>query len=239
MQTYLINLDKDKDRLVAADAQLKRLGVEYERFPAVYAKELPKEYIESKVNYFRFRCCVGRGIWIGEIGCCLSHYSLYQQMIDKDVPYICVLEDDVILSDRFLNTLERVEKWINPLASQVVLLSNYTNEKASGEEIRMVKKGYCTDAYVITKLAAEALLKANIPICVPCDHWARWVNHGIIQLFVALPSVCTQNNEDFETSIPSNGEKSVSDMGKAERIVFMFRRAVEKTIDRILCTLEL
>ena len=31
MRTFLINLDKDKDRLIAADTQLKRLGITYER----------------------------------------------------------------------------------------------------------------------------------------------------------------------------------------------------------------
>lgn len=53
MRTFLINLDKDKDRLIAADTQLKRLGITYERFPAVYAKEMSKIERNSKVNHFR------------------------------------------------------------------------------------------------------------------------------------------------------------------------------------------
>lgn len=238
MQTFLINLDKDKERLISVDAQLKRLCIAYERFPAVYAKEMPKEERDSKVNYFRFRCCIGRHIWLGEIGCCLSHYSLYQRMIDENIPYACILEDDIVLTENFKSTVKRVELFLEHSLPQVFLLSNYTNEVVDGEEIREVNNGYCTDAYIITKSAAKALLKENLPICVPCDHWARWVRHKAIKLYVVLPSVCTQNNTDFVTSIPSNGEKKVSDMSLLDKIGFKARRVLGVSFDYILYKLH-
>ena len=237
MQTYLINLDKDKERLAVADVQLKRLNVFYERFPAVYAKELPKGKINTKVNYFRWWCCLGRNILPGEIGCALSHYTLYQKMVDEKIQYSCILEDDVVLKENFKSTVERVEKWIDTEKSQVILLSNHTSEPENGEEIRGGAGGLCSDSYIITLPAAKALLKENLPICVPCDHWGRWVRHGTIKLYLSVSSVCTQNWKDFESNM-TNSIQKVSDMSFLSRMLHYVKRLIGKSIDEILFLLR-
>ena len=38
MKVFLVNLDKNPERLAAADAQLRMLGVEYERFRRCMAR---------------------------------------------------------------------------------------------------------------------------------------------------------------------------------------------------------
>lgn len=234
MRTFLINLDKDKDRLAAADAQLKKSGISYERFTAIYAKELPQEEIEQKVNYFRWWCCLGREILPGEVGCALSHYSLYQKMIDENIPYACILEDDIVLESNFKPTLNRVEQWLDAGMPQVVLLSNHSDEPEYGEEIRKVSTGLCTESYIITQPAAKALLKENFPICVPCDHWGRWVKHGAIHLYLATPSVCRQNWDDFESNMANDIHK-VSDMNLPRAMAHYAMRLIGKTVDKILC----
>lgn len=40
MKTFVINLEKNTDRLSAMSAQLSRLNVKYEVFRAVYGKDL-------------------------------------------------------------------------------------------------------------------------------------------------------------------------------------------------------
>ena len=90
MKVYLINLDSETERLAAADAQLKRLGVEYERFPAVRGSALTKGERDVAVNGFRWWCAVGRAesvrldvhcltmVFIGE---CLSDRLAYLKMM--------------------------------------------------------------------------------------------------------------------------------------------------------------
>ena len=80
MKVFLINLDRDQERLKAADAQLKALGVEYEWIPAVYGKSLSQEEKQRKVNRFRWWCAVGRSMTDGELGCALSHAAVYRWM---------------------------------------------------------------------------------------------------------------------------------------------------------------
>lgn len=236
MQIYLINLDKDTDRLAAADAQLKKYDIDYTRESACYARELPEAERMRHVNQFRWWCVVGRKIEMGEIGCAVSHYRIMQRMVEQNIPCACILEDDVEIHSNFKETLDKVEKWITPSLPQVVLLSNHTNEPESGDEIISVSRGVCTEAYVLTIAAARALLKANYPIRTQCDRWERWSRLGIIQLYLSTPSPCYQNFEGFESNM-EGGFKYVRDMNLFEKILHKSKRAIGITLDKVLCAL--
>ena len=235
MRVFLINLDKDTDRLAAADAQLKGQGVDYERFPAVYAKALPQAELDKAVNTFRWWCCVGRPVIAGEIGCALSHYTLYRKMIDEGIAYACILEDDVVMDESFRQTLDSVERWLDSGKPQVVLLSNNLNLPEYGEDICERSAGLFTESYVITMPAARALLKENMPLRTPCDHWGRWVSHGAIRLYAATPAPCRQNWTDYESNMAEGNPLIVRDLPLLPRLAHKAKRLVGVTIDRLLC----
>ena len=75
----------------------------------------------------------------------------------------CILEDDVVLDDRFLSVLNRVEKFVDANRSQVVLLSNHTAKRGDVEGVSIVpaQSDMYTEGYVITPRAAQALVRAN------------------------------------------------------------------------------
>ena len=237
MQIYLINLDKDKDRLAIIDSQLRTLGISYERFSAIYAKDIPIEKIAKYVNRFRWWCCIGRKILPGEIGCALSHYSIYKTIIEKKIDYACIIEDDIIINENFKERIYKIGKWIDINKPQVILLSNYTNERENIEEIREVKSGLCSDAYIITQKAAIALLKENLPLCVPCDHWGRWVKNKSINLYMALPSVAIQNWSDFESNM-SESKQFNNKKNRLQLLLHKIKRLIGISIDKVLSLLE-
>lgn len=228
MKVYLINLDKDKERLAAADAQLTRLGVAYERVRAVYAKELSQAELDAAVNKRRWKLAVGRPVRAGEIGCAMSHYMVYREMTEP----VCMLEDDVILDERFQAVLKTVDQWIDPNRPQVVLLSNHTREIGSG--IVRTQGDMYTEGYVITPSAAQALLKANWPMQVPCDHWGRWVGRGLIELYHAFPTVCRQDQAQYESGTVDKGCFRVSELGPVAWAWHKAKRLMGKTLDRML-----
>ena len=98
MKTFLINLDREKARLSATDAQLKRLRIDYERIPAVYGKTLPADVLHDAVDHFRWWCAIGWPVSPGQIGCAMSHYAIYRRMMYENIPVACVFEDDVLLA---------------------------------------------------------------------------------------------------------------------------------------------
>lgn len=230
MKIFVINLDKDKARMESIDSQLRQLGVYYERVSGVYAKNMSEDEKNKAVNYFRWWCAVGRKIVPAEIGCALSHYGIYQKMNYGDV--VCILEDDIILEDTFVERLHEVESFIDKTKPQVVLLSSH-NCNREGSGIVRSKTAVCADAYVITQLAARALLGANLPMQVPCDHWWRWERKGLIELYHALPMVASQNQEIFGTSTQANAVR-VSDFPLHKWLCHKIKRLIGKTIDKVL-----
>lgn len=236
MKVFLINLDRDADRLAAADEQLKRLGVDYDRFHAVYAKNLPQERLDAAVNRFRWWCAVGRSVRPGEIGCAMSHYAIYRQVEDV----ACILEDDVILDNRFPKMLEFVEKSIDVTRPQVFLLTDHTRGSAKGGNVDgALRISRCStdmyaEGYVITRKAAEVLCKANWPMQCPCDWWGRWAKKGIIELYHAYPTVCCQDKTKYESGTVDGDAFRVADLPIADYCWHKVKRLIGKTLDRLL-----
>lgn len=93
--TVLINLDRDADRLAHMRGQLDRLGMAFERFPAVLGAQLPEA----------LRACFPpmhgpEALSAGEVGCYASHIVLLQRAGAGALPApLLVLEDDTELPD--------------------------------------------------------------------------------------------------------------------------------------------
>lgn len=248
MKIYLINLDKDKERLVAAGEQLRKFGLKFERISAVYGRELPQKELDKAVDHFRWWCAVGRPCRPGEIGCALSHYSIYKRIANnKSQDPVCVLEDDVLLDCHFRDVLDFVGDNIDLSKAQVVLLSNHCKKVALSSpphssdfpRIEKCHSDLCAEGYVITPLAARALLKANLPLQCPCDWWGRWHRHGIIELFHAFPTVCSQERIKYLSSISGNKGFVVSELPLHKYMAHKCKRIVGILMDKTLSMLHL
>ena len=235
LKTFVINLEKDTERMASIDRQLRQLGLVYERISAVYGKDLLAEERRAAFSAVRWWCAMGRPVAPAEIGCALSHYKIYQQMMDDEaIPYCCILEDDIALSPAFNSTLQDVERWLDPTKPQVDILNDHQNVYGGlSVGIHRSSGGTCTDGYVLTRVAARNLLEANLPIIVPCDTWGRWVRQGRIELYHAVPAVVRQMQDVFG-SMTSENRTDVSKLPLFKRILYKAKRAVGKTLDMCL-----
>lgn len=243
MKVFLINLDKDKDRLSAVSAQLNQLGVAYAREPAVCAKDeiaSGRLRVHAVVNLFRWWCSVGVPPRAAEIGCALSHFNLYRRLVAGEMGGVCcILEDDVVLSSAFPRAVAEVERWIGTERPRVVMLSDHTRQYdgrgcvESKAEIRRSQFACCTDAYILNARAAAALLKANFPLQRPCDHWAKWVKRGAIELYHYTPCVARQDQEAFGTSTQA-GLTPISELPLPKWAWFKFKRVIGKSLDALM-----
>lgn len=100
----LINLDQDVDRLDWMTAQLERLSLTFERFPALRGDALPA----SLDRYFRSVPGDVHPLSVGEVGCYASHLAIMEQIVETGTPVTLVLEDDLVLHADLLKVLDAI-----------------------------------------------------------------------------------------------------------------------------------
>jgi glycosyl transferase, family 25 len=93
---FVLNLDRSPDRLAAVRGEARRIGMTFERFPAVDGRDVPSHFRDqfldkdgnslSKLND-------------GQIGCYASHLSLHRRIVRDGLPYAMIVEDDSRFQD--------------------------------------------------------------------------------------------------------------------------------------------
>lgn len=101
---FYINLDKRHDRNLQLKNQLNNLKLDAQRISAIDGSKLTLLEREF-VNEHNFLLTMKRPIRDGEIGCAASHRSIWQQIVDNDLNYALVLEDDAVIDKKILTLL--------------------------------------------------------------------------------------------------------------------------------------
>lgn len=96
--TFVINMDKDKDRLERITEQLSTLGVKWERFSGININENKEHKNLYPLSFFCKNFCTD-----GIIGCAFSHVSLWSKISSLPEGKYLILEDDAVFVDDFWN----------------------------------------------------------------------------------------------------------------------------------------
>jgi len=223
MKIFVINLEKDIKRRESILAQMERLSISFEFFKGYYAKEMSKEEISKhydKKKTYRNLCLE---LVPAQIGCALSHVMLYKRIIDQNIDVACVFEDDVILPDGIMDSLNFIIAKMSKTIPQIFLLSpvetngivEYQSEHFS---IEKYKNGFFTSAYVLNKAAAKSLLKNLYPISNVADCWPYIQRHNFVDLYGTNPGLVEQDQETFGSSTNADlNANNVADIAKTFR----------------------
>jgi glycosyl transferase family 25 len=171
---YVINLDRDAERMASIRANLETLGLPFERLPAVVGKEVPdwEKLVDLPAYAWRNRLDTPRA---GEVGCYLSHLKAMETFLRTDAPWCVVLEDDVEVLPacaEVLRSLAEKDDW------DLVKLFNFhagmpVTKRALAGGHRLVAhltRTTSSAAYVVNRRAAETLLQSMRPISEQVDH---------------------------------------------------------------------
>lgn len=172
---YVVNLDRDVERMASLAGNLAERGLGYERVSAVLGREVPdwEKLVDAPLYARRNRKAMALP---GEVGCTLSHLKVLETFLRTDAPWCVVLEDDVLVKPEFSEVLEalgrRADDWdlvklfhfhsgtpltICPLTASHRLVTHLTRTTSSA-------------AYAINRRGAEALLRTLRPISEQVDH---------------------------------------------------------------------
>lgn len=111
----------------------------------------------------------GKAMTNGEIGCALSHYSVWNDIVQlvenntlKENSKILILEDDVVFLDSFMSKFINYTKG---LVYDMLYLHrkplNLQAETKISPNINLVKKSYWACAYILTYTGAKKLINSN------------------------------------------------------------------------------
>jgi len=196
---YVINLDRDTERMASAHENLARLGLGYERISGVMGKDVPgwEHLVDAEAYAWRNRNDMPRA---GEVGCYLSHLKAMETFLRTDAPWCVILEDDVEVLPAcadVLRSLAEKDDW------DFVKLFNFhsgmpvkkRNLGGGHHLVAHLTRTTSSAAYVVNRRAAETLLKSMRPISEQVDHaldrpWETGLrNRGIRPMPVVLAPV--------------------------------------------------
>ncbi|WP_431053332.1 glycosyltransferase family 25 protein [Roseateles sp. L2-2] len=169
---YLINLDRASLRRRHMEDRLARIGLPFERVPAVDGSALafPREDLCER----SLRVMHGRRRNAAEVGCYLSHVACARRLLDSPHRFALVLEDDVAFPADFLDLLNEIirhaDSWdllrLTTVNTGPKLAYRRLNSGRSLAIALLREKG--AGAYVINRRAA-AWISDLIPMRLPFD----------------------------------------------------------------------
>lgn len=238
MQIFVINLEKDRARRDSVKKQLDDLKLPYEFIPGVLGAALSPEELAECYNDKKAKRNLCRSLVPAHIGCSLSHTKVYREIIARNLACALIFEDDVILPPSLPVMIGELQNAINVRRPEVILLSPARGDDNSGKtrqlsghyQILPYKDGYFTSAYIVTRLAAQTLLKELYPVGDEADCWLRMKRYKVVDLYVLNPSLVEQDQATFGSSTTQDMLQHMK-RGFWHKLIFKARRAWAKTID--------
>jgi glycosyl transferase family 25 len=173
MRVFLINLARRPDRLKAMRMAGTRLGLDFTRVEALDARATG-----PLTDIFAQGGPLGE-IPRGDKACLVSHRMAWEQFVASGDSHAAFLEDDVVLSpsaSRFFEDARWIPAGIDVVKlehygppGQIVLLSDFRDVGSGFRLAKMHSRHTGAAAYILTRQAAEMLLKER-QFNLPVDH---------------------------------------------------------------------
>lgn len=205
---FLINLDKSKDRLDAALQRLEPFELDITRVSAVVGKDITTDELAKFYSEEKNRSEYHRKLGPGEIGCYMSHLQIMKHIVDEEIPYAFILEDDFkVIGDlsAAVDAIAAIEfNWdmvklaeygerVRPTAHEFYLNDNF-NLKIQ----KKLSAGTCAQAVSLT--GAQKILKTCVPFGRPIDTDYQYWWEKELEIFTLSPTPLQQDLE-FESTI--------------------------------------
>ncbi|XP_074596203.1 glycosyltransferase 25 family member-like [Brevipalpus obovatus] len=167
-EIYIINLKRRPERLERMMKILDLLGVDAKVWPAVDGKELSKDYLIRNNITMLDGYINERNLTFGEIACFLSHYQIWQEVVEKNYSKVIIFEDDVrfekIFRAKWMEHVEHLEEYLAD-GGQVDFvylgrkrLNSKIEKEAPVEGFVFPEHSYFAIGYMLTSTGAKKLL---------------------------------------------------------------------------------
>ncbi len=176
---FVINLDRRQDRWTAISAQLDRLGIETTRVPALDGSHATIKDFSPFVNMDGW--ARKQDMDRGSAACIVSHRNALTRFVrETDASAALILEDDVKLASDLPDFLTAAEFMLN--GTKLLKLDvnpgnprqrslGFSVGTIQGRELRPLRSWIPgAGAYVVTREAAETIVRGCRGVTEPIDH---------------------------------------------------------------------
>jgi GR25 family glycosyltransferase involved in LPS biosynthesis len=211
-KVYVINLEKDSEKLNSVTNELNYQHIVFERFDAINGKSIKHD---SRFTEFCNNYC-GYGIK----GCALSHRTIWEESLKNNYEYIAVFEDDIIFNKDF-NTNLQLNYYTIPNDFDIIYLGsafncgdtslyNTINEKVQGihntrinEKILKVHGCGGSYAYIISRKCIEKILKEKISFHIDTN-FVDYIKKYNLKAYAFQPVLieATTENSNLNSTYP-------------------------------------
>ena len=165
---YVINLDHRNDRLESCKVELGKIGVRFTRFPGIRL-DMSKigdnvEWCNSYQGMNPSKAVRYRGYLRGALGCKMSHYSVIELAKSKDLEYVLIFEDDLLLVDNYGEIYEEVKNMRGKMGDDWDIF--YIGGKVTGRKVLTVSQ--CL-GYIVNRRAYDKVMDAFKGNSEECD----------------------------------------------------------------------
>lgn len=176
LSTFVINLDRSKERWAKISESTRNTGLDLHRLPAVDGRDFAGDFPSGSLDQQAFRERHGRKVLAGEFGCYLSHLAALARIAGGDADLAIIAEDDVL----FAPNLEERVRAIFAAGPQIELLKLVNHRTSAflrhgrsslGDEFGRCLHGPQGSAacYVVSRAGAAKLLAALETMWLPYD----------------------------------------------------------------------
>jgi glycosyl transferase family 25 len=195
---FYINLDRDPDRRELLERELEKTAIAAERVSAADGRNVP----DWLTSFYDDR------MGAGEVGCSASHLTICRIILERDLPFALVLEDDARIQNDCLNVIENAlvkapRGWdiIRLIESSSRPVQELAHVGGGRTLVRYVRIPRSTTGLIISKTGAQKLLTPRL-IKEPIDVEVRWPWQLDLDVYGIEPPPITQaSGVDLETRI--------------------------------------
>lgn len=219
-KTFIINLERRKDKRTHIENQFTTFdNANYQFFSGI---DGTNAVALSKHTFNIPNWCdpaSKKAMTLGEIGCALSHYCLWKQIVDcedREGKYL-ILEDDVIVPDDIFQKFSQYTQETSEIYDMIYLLrkpSDVVNEQKLSLHISVANRSYWLCAYVVTWEGARKLCNENyLNYLIPVDEYVPamygsdcfgfekyYESHEKIKCFAITPDILKLRDDAFNDS---------------------------------------
>ncbi len=249
MLHFVVNLDRDSERLKAMEQELGQYGLSFERLPAVYGRDLPPEALKKAQVGAKNRRFWLKDLTFGQIGCYFSHVNAWKRLVESTEEWAFIQEDDIKFNVDPRPYLTNTD-WI-PEGVKLIQAARYKNKHEvyrkrtvlplpglPGEQKLMqitADQIGGTMGYFIHRDVAQYLIEHSSPIIAPVDDLLFFHPSPLHKIFTAWTLNCAlviDNDEGI-----SNTQEKTPPANRVINYWLYGHRHLLKMKNKLLCLL--